>query len=65
MLSSYGASRDNDRCCARLGNYQISQLVPSKGTSRMGNLDKIVEILNSTTPSPVLPDIRSENAPPG
>ena len=54
MFSLYGASRDNDRCCARLGDYEISQLVPSKGTSRTGNFDRIVEILNSNTPSPVL-----------
>ena len=65
MLSLYGASRDNDRCCARLGDYEISQLVPCKGTSQIGNFDRIVERLNLTTPSPVLQDIRPESPPPG
>ena len=36
MFSLYGASRDNDRCCARLGDDEVSQLVPSKGTSQKG-----------------------------
>ena len=44
MFSLYGASGDNDRCCARLGNYEVLHLVPSEGTSRIGNFDKVVKI---------------------
>ena len=43
MFSLYGASRDNDRCCARFGDCEISQLVPSKGTSQIRNIDWTVE----------------------
>ena len=43
MFSLYGANRDNDWCCAGSGDYEISQLVPSKGTSRLGNFGWTVE----------------------
>ena len=43
MFSLYGASRDNDGCCARFGICEISHLVPSKGTSRIDNTDWTVE----------------------
>ena len=43
MFSLYGASKYYDRCCARFGDCEISQLVPSKGTSRIGNFDRTAE----------------------
>ena len=43
MFSFHGASRDNDRCCARFANCENAQLVPSKSSSRIGNVDRIVE----------------------
>ena len=43
MFSLYGPSKDNDRCCVRFGDFEISQLVPSMGTSQIGNFDWIVE----------------------
>ena len=43
MFSLYGASRDNDRCCAWFGECEISQLMPSKEYKSNRYFDWIVE----------------------